>query len=135
MNRANGAKNEAGSAAAEVAAITDRVCAEHLDDEYAVLCRKAIAALARKRPSPLLRGEARTWAAGVIYTLGMVNFLMDAEHSRLYWQQRLLAIRSIGGLLRGGASVIDRDQVDFEKELRACVHDSGRRSFKVASLR
>jgi hypothetical protein len=59
MNRANGAKNAAGSAAAEVAAITDRVCAEHLDDEYAVLCRKATAALARKRPSPLLRSGRR----------------------------------------------------------------------------
>jgi hypothetical protein len=38
---------------------------------------KIAAALARKRPSPLERGRAKSWAAGIVYTLGRVNFLFD----------------------------------------------------------
>ena len=78
MKQPKNTKLTAGSVAEEIAAITDRLCAEHLDAEYGALCRKAIARLARKRPSPLLRGEPRTWAAGIIYTIGMVNFVSAA---------------------------------------------------------
>jgi len=62
---------------AEILAITDELCAAHLDSEYADLCRELIARLARKRPSPLARGEARIWAAGAVYALGQINFLFD----------------------------------------------------------
>jgi len=61
----------------EVTAITSRFCAEHLDEEYARLCVKLAARLARKRPSPLQRGDRRIWAAGIIYAIGRVNFLAD----------------------------------------------------------
>jgi hypothetical protein len=57
--------------------LTDGFAAEHLDEEYAALCRKLVGKLARKRPSPLLRGELRIWAAAAIYTIGRVNFLFD----------------------------------------------------------
>lgn len=63
--------------AGEIIAITDRVCLEHLDAEYAELSRKLVAWLARKRPSPLMRGDTRIWAAGVIYAVGRINFLFD----------------------------------------------------------
>ncbi len=62
---------------ATITVITDRVCEEHLDDEYAELCRTLTVRLARKRPSPLDRGEPRIWAAGVVYTVGSINFLFD----------------------------------------------------------
>lgn len=57
--------------------ITDRACHEHLDDEYGRIARRLIARLARKRPSPLARGDARIWAAGVVYAIGQINFLFD----------------------------------------------------------
>jgi len=60
-----------------IVALTDKVCQEHLNDEYAALCRQLAAALARKRPSPLARGKADVWACGIAYTIGMVNFLFD----------------------------------------------------------
>ena len=63
----------------EVAAITDRVCQEYLDEEYAQLARQATAALCRKRPSPLARGRADIWACGIVYALGTVNFLFDTS--------------------------------------------------------
>lgn len=50
----------------QIMAITDAICREHLDEEYAVLCRAMVAKLGRKRPSPLSRGDLRIWAAGVV---------------------------------------------------------------------
>jgi hypothetical protein len=34
-------------------------------------------ALCRKRPSPLSSGRPRTWAGGIVYVLGRINFLGD----------------------------------------------------------
>jgi hypothetical protein len=62
---------------AEILAVSDHVCVAHLDEEYAELCRVLVARLARKRPSPLARGDVRIWAAGSIYAVGQVNFLFD----------------------------------------------------------
>jgi hypothetical protein len=60
-----------------IVAITDAFCAEHLDREYADLSRDVVGRLARKRPSPVVRGEPRIWAAGAIYAVGSLNFLFD----------------------------------------------------------
>lgn len=63
----------------EIAALTDEVCAEHLNQEYAALARRLTAALARKRPSPLNSGRAKSWACGIVYALGQVNYLFDSS--------------------------------------------------------
>jgi len=67
--------------------LTDAFCSKYLNGEYADLCRKLAAALARKRPSPLLRGKLETWACGIIRTIGWTNFLHDPSqtpHLTLY---------------------------------------------------
>jgi hypothetical protein len=58
-------------------AATDAVCLEHLDVEYAGLCRRVVGKLGRKRPSPLTRGDQGIWAAGVVYAVGQLNFVFD----------------------------------------------------------
>lgn len=63
--------------ALQIIDVTDAACREHLDDEYRLLVRRLVARLARKRPSPIVRGDARMWAAGAIYAVGQVNFLFD----------------------------------------------------------
>lgn len=65
----------------QVVAVTDTVCREHLDAEYADLCRAVVGKLGRKRPSPLARGDLRIWAAGVVYAVGQLNFLFDAAQT------------------------------------------------------
>jgi hypothetical protein len=63
--------------AEEIFKLNDPFCIEHLDAEYAKLCRNLVARLARKRPSPLARGDLRIWAGAVLYTIGSINFLFD----------------------------------------------------------
>jgi hypothetical protein len=63
-----------------ITAITDSFCEEHLNDEYAHLCRKLAATLSRKRPSPLERGRTKSWAAAV-YAIGQINFLFDKSQT------------------------------------------------------
>jgi Domain of unknown function (DUF6398)/Plasmid pRiA4b ORF-3-like protein len=66
---------------AEITALTDAFCSTHLNTEYGSMSRKLTAALCRKRPSPLVRGKAKTWACGVVHALGMVNFLYDQSQT------------------------------------------------------
>ena len=61
----------------EIFTLTDVLCIERLNADYALLCRELIATFARKRPSPLSGGQAKTWAFGIAYTIGFVNFLFD----------------------------------------------------------
>ena len=60
----------------KIVAVTDDVCDRHLNQEYCELARMMTEALCRKRPSPLTSGQPRTWAAGIVYVLGRVNFLI-----------------------------------------------------------
>ena len=61
----------------EIAGLVEAFCRKHLNDEYAVLCRKLTEKLARKRPSPLVSGKPSTWACGIVRTIGWVNYLDD----------------------------------------------------------
>ena len=61
--------------------LLDQFCQEHLNEEYAVLCRKLAEKLARKRPSPLLQGSPNAWASGIVRTIGGVNFLHDKSQT------------------------------------------------------
>ena len=65
----------------QIFSLTDELCTELLDDEYAALCRKLTAKLSRKRPSPLLRRNLNIWAAAVVHTVGAINFLFDPSQS------------------------------------------------------
>jgi hypothetical protein len=60
-----------------ITGITDEFCQRYLNEEYANLARKMVAALSGKKPSPHESGRAKSWAAGVVYALGRVNFLSD----------------------------------------------------------
>jgi hypothetical protein len=62
---------------ASLTGIADHFCQAHLNEEYAALARAALAALCRKRPSPLSNGNPQTWVCAVLYALGQVNFLHD----------------------------------------------------------
>ena len=60
-----------------ITTLTDAFCREHLNEDYRMLAQRMTAALSRKRPSPVASGQPRTWACGIVYVLGQINFLTD----------------------------------------------------------
>lgn len=42
-----------------------------------MLIHRVVGSLARKRPSPLLKGKENVWAAAAVHAVGRVNFLDD----------------------------------------------------------
>ena len=75
-----------------IVGLTDAVCRTHLTDEYAALARELVSALARKRPSPPMRGHCDTWACGAMYTIGAVNFLFDPAQTPHLTSRELCAL-------------------------------------------
>ena len=101
----------------EITAITDEFCAAHLDEEYARLCRRLSATLARKRPSPLVRGDRRIWAAGIVYVIGRVNFLSDPD------QHPHLRADELAGLLKVKSQTVGNKGRLIMDTLRISVMD------------
>jgi hypothetical protein len=66
---------------ADIVKLTDLFCQQTLKDEYVALCRSLAAALARKRPSPLVRGQLEIWACAIVYAFGTLNFLFDRSQA------------------------------------------------------
>lgn len=100
--------------------ITDVACREHLDDEYGGIARRLVARLARKRPSPLARGDVRIWAAGILYAVGQVNFLFDRSQTpHLTAKQLAERLGVVQTTMANKAGLINRtlDLGIFEPEL------------------
>lgn len=51
----------------EIEPIITAFCASFLNEDYRRLCLIMLEKLCRKRPSPLLSGNAKSWAAGIVY--------------------------------------------------------------------
>jgi len=101
----------------EILAITDRFCHEHLDAEYACLCRELVAKLARKRPSPLKRGELRIWAAGAVYAVGANNFLFDPSETPHLSGERLSELLNVPKSTLAGKAKRIRDVLGLDAQM------------------
>ncbi len=77
--RTQAEKDQIESIAQTLIQMTGEFCARHLDAEYERLCEQLILKMKRKRQPPFLSGRLTTWAAGVIYALGQINFLFDRD--------------------------------------------------------
>ncbi|CAA9311494.1 MAG: hypothetical protein AVDCRST_MAG11-1526 [uncultured Gemmatimonadaceae bacterium] len=97
----------------EIVAVTDAVAARHLDADYAALCRRMAAVLARRRPSPLERREARTWAAGILHAVGWVNFLTDPSQQPHLTAPALAAAAGVGQSTVAAAFRTIQDTLDL----------------------
>jgi len=96
-----------------IVALTDAFCTERLTDEYAQLARQATAAMCRKRPSPLEKGQAKTWACGVVYALGYVNFLFDKSQELYISAADLCAAFGVPKSTGYAKSKVVRDALDM----------------------
>jgi hypothetical protein len=97
----------------DIVALTDAVCRTHLNQEYADLSRKMAATLSRKRPSPLASGRAKTWAAGIVYALGQVNFLFDKSQTPSMGARDLCALFDVNQNSASGKAKLIRDTLNI----------------------
>lgn len=70
-----------------------------------------MAKLARKRPSPLARGDLRIWAASAIYTVGQVNFLFDRAQVPHLTGDRLSHLTGVPKSTMANKAKLIRDQL------------------------
>jgi len=59
----------------------EAVCKEHLNQEYAEISQDMAEELLEFRPCPFDKGRASSWAAGLVYAVGQVNFLFDPSQN------------------------------------------------------
>jgi hypothetical protein len=107
-------------AAAEILRITDAFCDDQLDGEYGELCGELVGRLARKRPSPLTRGRADIWAAGVIHAVGSLNFLFDRSQQPHLSADQLAARLGVAKSTMANKAALIRKLLDlgwFEPDL------------------
>jgi hypothetical protein len=106
----------------KIVAMTDAVCREHLNEEYAELCRELTAALCRKRPSPVERGKLETWACGIVYTIGSCNFLFDKSQTPHLTPDELSALFGVAKSTASGKATQIRKMFDISPlDTRWCL--------------
>ena len=97
----------------QIVEMTDVVCRKHLNEEYGEACRKLVGVLARKRPSPIVRGKPEIWAAGVLHAIGMVNFLFDASQTPHMRSEELSAFCGVAQSSMAAKSRLIREMFDM----------------------
>jgi Domain of unknown function (DUF6398)/Plasmid pRiA4b ORF-3-like protein len=98
-----------------IVALTDEFAQQHLNSEYAQLIRQAAATLCRKRPSPLEKGQAKTWACGITHAIGMVNFLFDSSQTPHIGANELYLWFGIAASTGQGKSKLVRDTLKMRQ--------------------
>jgi len=93
--------------------LTDDFSKNNLNEEYAQIIRYVIAALCRKRPSPLMKGKENSWACGATHAIGMVNFLFDKSQTPYINASELYEKFSVGQSTVQGKSKLIRDLLDM----------------------
>jgi len=95
--------------------ITDSFAKDNLNEEYAQLIRYTVAALCRKRPSPLETGKASTWACGITHAIGTVNFLFDKSQTPHINSIELYKKFAVGQSTGQGKSKLVRDMLGMSQ--------------------
>ena len=101
-------------------------CRLKLNDEYIELAQYTIAALARKKPSPLIGARKKSWAAGTIYALGCINNLFLDSSTIHITENEILqhfnltkqTLRKKGRLI---VSLVEMDLYDYKWHIKSQV--------------
>lgn len=103
----------------EITTLTDKFCAEHLNDEYRDICRE-LAVVCCKADVPVESGKAASWAAGVIGAVAYVNFLTSDPSQQFHINPGELArgagvsVATMNNKSRAIRDALDIDRMDPE---------------------
>lgn len=107
----------------------DAFCREHLNEEYAILCRSLAEKLALMRPSPLLTGKPNAWACGIVRTIGLHNFLGDKSQTpymKISDISKAFGVGESTAVARSATirSLLNLSPLDFEWQLPSRIDDN-----------
>lgn len=100
----------------EIVALTDSFCQASLNDEYQQLCRAMATAICQPG-SPVKRGKRASWACGIVYAVGWVNFLthpsqephVKAEEIASWFDVSMATIHNKSKVIREGLDLVPLD--------------------------
>lgn len=72
----------------EIVSLTDAFCRKHLNEQYADVCHRLAHRLCHDGSS-VLSGKAASWACGIAYAIGRVNFLTDPSQDPLLTAEQI----------------------------------------------
>jgi hypothetical protein len=105
-----------------VVRLADTVCREHLNDDYAELAQEMAAELCLREPSFLQRGRPESWACGIVYALGKVNFLFDRSQTPHLSSGELCELFGVSPATGSSKARAILDQLDsFRLDPRWCL--------------
>ena len=92
---------------ADFVTLTDALCDSALNAEYKTLCREMAICICQE-DSPALRGKPESWASGIVYALGRVNFLDDPSQIPHMKSKEIAKAFGVSvGTMRAKAKIID----------------------------
>lgn len=97
---------------AEIVDLTDDFCDKHLNDEYKEICRKLASAFCQANPA-VARGKPASWAGGIGYTAGWVNFLTDPNNSPHMRSEDIAKAFGVSMATMQAKSKVIRDTLDL----------------------
>jgi hypothetical protein len=98
----------------EIVAVTDAFCQAHLNGEFRDICR-ALAVTICREGAPVTSGKAASWAAGIVASVGFVNFLGDpSQPFHMTTDEMAQRIGVSPATLHAKAKVI-RDSLDIRR--------------------
>jgi len=96
----------------EIVALTDAAADAVLNDEYKQLAREMAVTLCHDG-TPATRGKAASWAAGIMYELGMVNFLTDPNTEPYVRSEDLAAVFGVSVSTMQAKGKVIREGLDL----------------------
>ncbi len=98
----------------EIVGITDAFCKAHMNAEFRDICRE-MAVHVFQEGSPVTSGKAASWAAGIVASVGFVNFLGDpSQPHHMTMDEMAEKIGVSPATLHNKAKVI-RDSLDIRR--------------------
>ena len=93
--------------------LIDTFCQQHLTEEYAESSRRLAAALCSEQPSPVTRGRPDSWACGIVYAIGSVNFLFDKSQTPHLKASELCALFGVSTATGGNKATAIRNMFEM----------------------
>lgn len=99
----------------EITEITDKFCSGYLNEEYQEKCRELTAFLLQLDDFNINRGLPKSWAGGIIHSIGFASFLTDPQTTPCMPTKDLFELIDISSTTGNNKSRQIRDRLNIDR--------------------